>query len=53
MSAMGQKQTCAVHKLMSAKGHKRTCNYACSGSNAAARGKVNFGELVGLRLNLD
>ena len=24
MSALGQKQTCAAHKLMSALGHKRT-----------------------------
>ena len=27
MSALGQKQTCAAHKLMSAKGQKRTKQY--------------------------
>ena len=41
MSALGQKQTCAAHKLMSALGHKRTslCPKAAESRDEPDRGR--------------
>jgi hypothetical protein len=56
MSALGQKWTCAAHTLMSALGQKRTSGRLWplgKQSCDARQDHSEFGELAGLRLNLD
>ena len=48
MSALGQKQTCAVHKPMSAKCQKRTCQYVRNATRLRlwAYGALHVGECL-------